>query len=77
MNLPPEIRKLFAKAGRKGGLIGGKITSEAKTAACRANAKKPRPRRSDYTQINAISDMVEIQSTTRVTKKPTSHATKD
>lgn len=38
LKLPEEIRALFVKAGRK----GGRAKSEAKTAACRANAKKPR-----------------------------------
>jgi len=31
--------------GKKGGKKGGKATSEAKAAAARINAKKPRPRK--------------------------------
>lgn len=45
MKLPPEVREAFRRCGRKGGLIGGKRTSEAKTVACRENAKKPRKKR--------------------------------
>jgi len=35
-------RDSFVDWGRKGGRIGGKATSEAKTRACRLNAKKRR-----------------------------------
>jgi hypothetical protein len=44
MKLPEEIRKMFAKAGRK----GGKSTSPEKVAAARANGQRGgRPRKKD------------------------------
>ena len=41
IKLPVEILAKFRRAGRK----GGKAKSEAKTLACRANAKLPRKRK--------------------------------
>ena len=40
------VIKYMAQIGRK----GGKITSEAKTLACRENAKRPRKRKKVVTQ---------------------------
>jgi predicted Zn finger-like uncharacterized protein len=37
--------EVLAQAGRIAGRRGGKATSEAKAAACRANASRPRPGR--------------------------------
>ena len=39
-NVTPEEREVMRKLGRKGGLKGGRSTSEAKKKASRENIKK-------------------------------------
>ena len=38
-----DVKELIEKSAASIGRLGGKATSPAKTAACRANAAKPRP----------------------------------
>jgi len=48
--IPPKNRAAVAL-----GRLGGRVKSEAKTRAARANAKKPRPRRSGRPDQDAAS----------------------